>query len=664
MATRPTPPRWRRRFQTNQAAFSPRQRRAIGLIADTFAPQDAGGPSATATGAIDLTLDLAARNPRTSEVQQLKLLLACWDTRVLGLLLLGSRRRFSELRPSEREAALLALADSRIASKRRLFAALKGASLLPYYLSFADDGLPEMGYPGSLGLNPNPPTPALGTLNLDHDTNLSCDVVIVGSGAGGGTAAGVLAAAGLDVIVIEAGQLHDERHFDGGERVGLLDLYSWAPQMTLDSQILLVAGRGVGGGTVVNWTTSFRTPDHVRAEWASLGADQFMGSEYDDSMDAVSARIGVNTDHDRAGPRDVMLEKGARALGWNCAAMPRNVLGCDQDTECGRCGMGCRIGAKQSTAKTWLADAVDAGARLIADTTVTRVTKEAGRATGVDAVTAGGKRLTVQARAVVVAAGAIQTPALLQRSGLTNPNIGRHLRLHPGSALWAVFDERVDPWTGSMQSRYVDQITNLDGDGYGILLETAPITPAFGSSFIGWPGAKRFRERMAGLGHQVGFAVILRDKDSVGTVKAGRDGEPIVKYKLSPHDSEHIVQGHIAAARIAEAAGAHTIYTSHHREVGYRPGRSGDINSFSRDLRAEGTAPGRMAMASLHLMGTTRMGGSPATSAVDPDGQTWEVKGLYVADGSCFPTASGVNPMLSIESIAHMTAKRLAWGLR
>jgi hypothetical protein len=115
---------------------------------------------------------------------------------------------------------------------------------------------------------------------------------------------------------------------------------------------------------VVNYSTSFRTPDHVREEWAALGARQFVTEEYDRSMDAVEARLGVNSDHDKAAPRDAILERGARELGWNVAAMPRNVRGCDQDVECGRCGMGCRIGAKQSVAKTWLQDAQAAGARL------------------------------------------------------------------------------------------------------------------------------------------------------------------------------------------------------------------------------------------------------------------------------------------------------------
>ena len=451
---------------------------------------------------------------------------------------------------------------------------------------------------------------------------------MVGSGAGGGTAAGVLAAAGLDVVVLEAGDYHDERHFDGGEETGFLNLYALAPQATAEGQIALLAGRGLGGGTVVNYTTSFRTPDHVRQEWADLGTRQFVTEEYDAALDAVCTRLGVNTDHDRAAPRDAILERGASALGWSSAAMPRNVLGCDQGVECGRCGMGCRIGAKQSVTKTWLVDAANAGARIYTGVTVRRVSQANGRATGVEAVSAEGHRVVVRSRAVVAAAGAIQTPALLQRSGLRNPNVGSHLRLHPATAVWGLMDEVVEPWVGAMQSRYVNEMTDLDGAGYGVLFETAPTTPGLATGFINWRSADEFRQRMVDLRRSFAVAMIVRDRDSVGTVRTrGRDGEPVVRYQLSAHDGEHAIQGMVGAARIAEAAGARRITSPHHRTVSYEPGKRGSLTTFEADVRREGTDPARLALAALHIMGSARMGGSPATSAVDPDGQTWDLPG-------------------------------------
>lgn len=641
-------------------SFTPRQVRAMGLIADTFATGGDGVPAPTEVGAHELALRIAEANPRPAELRQLRALLDAWDSRALGLTLTGRPRRFSELAQAERERVLLSLSDSRVGAKRLLFQGLKTASLLPYYMTGGQALWDELGYPGPLGRRTDPPAPVIDPLPVTRDTALSCDVVIVGSGAGGGTAAGVLAAAGLDVVVLEAGGMHDERHFDGGEETGFLELYALSPQSTAEGQLALLAGRGLGGGTVVNYTTSFRTPDHVREEWAGHGVPQFATEEYAASMDAVCARLGVNTDHDKAAPRDAILERGARALGWEVAAMPRNVIGCDQDVECGRCGMGCRLGAKQSTAKTWLEDAARAGARICTGVTVRAVSTSFGRATGVEAITAEGHQVRVRARAVVVAAGAIQTPALLQRSGLTNPNVGRHLRLHPATAVWGRMEEPVDGWVGAMQSRYVDAMTDLDGDGYGVLFETAPLTPAFGTGFVNWRGADDFRRRMTELRHTLGVAVIVRDRDPGGTVQVDRRGEPVVRYRLSPRDTDHLVRGLVGGARIAEAAGADWIASTHHRTVSYEPGVRGSVDTFERDLRAAGAAPATMALAALHIMGTARMGGSAATSAVDPDGRTWEVRDLYVADGSCFPTASGVNPMISIESIAHMTATRLA----
>lgn len=640
--------------------FTARQIRAMGLIADTFAGSTDGAPRPTELGTHELALSIAAQNPRASEVRQLKGLLDLWDTRATGLALTGRPRRFSQLTQAEREAALLSLSDSSVGAKRALFQGLKTASLFSYYMTGGPRVWDDIAYSGPLGVRPDPPAPELAPLTVDRELVLACDVVVVGSGAGGGTAAGVLAASGLDVVVLEAGQFHDERHFDGGEQTGFLDLYALSPQATAEGQVSLVAGRGLGGSTVVNYSTSFRTPDHVRAEWAGHGVPQFATSEYEASMDAVCARLGVNTDHDRAAPRDVLLEKGAAALGWTSEAMPRNVIGCDQDVECGRCGMGCRLGAKQSTTKTWLVDAARAGARLVTGVNVRQVQTSFGRATGVVGTTVDGHRVRVRARAVVVAAGAIQTPALLQRSGLANPNIGRHLRLHPATAVWGRMDEPVRGWVGSMQSRYVDALTDLDGKGYGVLYETAPLTPGFGTGFVNWRGADDFRARMKELQHMLGVALIVRDRDPGGTVETGKDGEPIARYRLSPRDTEHLIQGLVGAARIAEGAGARWIASTHHRPVNYEPGVRGSIDTFEADLRRAGADPATLALAALHIMGTARMGGSPETSAVDPDGRTWDVEGLYVADASCFPTPSGVNPMISVESIAHMTATRLA----
>jgi long-chain-alcohol oxidase len=271
--------------------------------------------------------------------------------------------------------------------------------------------------------------------------------------------------------------------------------------------------------------------------------------------------------------------------------------------------------------------------------------------------------LTIRSRAVIAACGAIHTPALLRRSGLQNANIGKHLKLHPATAVFGVFDEELKPWEGVMQALYSDQHRDLH-DGYGLKYETAANHPHLFIGFAPWRGAREHFSLMEGLPSTVPMGVLLRDRDG-GEVRVGRDGEPVVRYKLSPFDTGHLRTGVDGAAQILEAAGARRIFSSHTHWVSYAPGSSsGGRARFMADADAAGYGAGQIGLGSFHIMGSARMGGSPADSACDPTGQTWDVRDLYVFDGSSFPTASGVNPQISIQSIAHMGARGLAARLR
>lgn len=641
-----------------------RQRANLALICDTFAPGDGDRlPSASALGAVEVVEGLAAHNPRAAEFEQLARLLAAWDSRTLGVLLGFGPRRFSRLGQDQREAALIGLSDSRLSQKRALFQALKGAATLAYYMTPGPTGHSPLwdaiGYSGPLGPLDTAPAPALQPVTPTAPLELACDVVVVGSGAGGGTAAAVLAAAGHSVVVLEKGGYYDDRDFDGGELSGMSRLYAPGPSATVEGQLSLLTAQCLGGGTVVNYSTCFRTPDDVRSEWAGLGVPQFATEEFDRSLDAVWDRLRVNGDHSQISSRDKIMEAGLEKLGWHVDSLDRNVVGCDTGAECGRCGLGCRIGAKQSVTKTWLEDAERHGARLVTGVDVRTITRSGGKADGVEGRTADGHQVRVQARAVVVAGGSIQTPALLRRSGLGNPNIGKHLRLHPATAVWADFDERVAPWEGAMQSRYSREHADLDGSGYGVVYETAAANPALAVAFMSWRGAAQHRERMLRLANLSSVGVITRDQDS-GEVRVGKDGEPVVSYRLSGRDERRLRAGVAGAARILEAAGARSLFSGHQAGVTWTRDRDGGVEEFIDRCHRAGYGPGRCAMAALHLMGSARMGGDVATSAADPDGVSWDDPHVVVADASCFPTASGVNPMVSIEAIAHMNASRLA----
>jgi long-chain-alcohol oxidase len=629
--------------------LSARQTRALTAICDTFAPGADGLPSASELGVPAAFAEILAGQPR-AEQRRLERLLSVWDA--------PAPRRFSSRPQAAREAVLRGWCDSRLARRRAAFQALRKATLLTYAM-VPGRHWNEFGYPGPLGAPADAAPRTIAPLRFERDAALDCDVCVVGSGAGGGTAAAVLATAGLDVVVLEAGGYYEDADFDGAELDGYRRLYfRGGAAATHDQGIGLLAGACVGGGTTINWTTSFRTPERVREEWAALGVPAFASEEYTRSLDAVSARLAVNREHNRPSARDEIMRRGLEALGWHVAAMPRNVQGCDQSRVCGYCGFGCQLGAKQSTTKTWLADACAAGARIVVDTRAERVLVASGRVRGVEARAATGQRVTVHARAVVAACGALETPALLVRSAVGNENVGRYLRLHPTTAVLAFFDEEIRPWEGTLQALYSDEHADLDG-GYGVRYETGPGHPTLLAAFAPWRSASQHAQLLRELPRASGVGVLVRDRDA-GEVRVGRDGEASVRYRLSGFDARHVRAGVAGAAQILEAAGARTVYSAHARGVSYEPGRRGSREAFLAGVDACGWAPGRCVLYSFHIMGSARMGGSRALAACDPEGELWDTRGLYVCDGSAFPTASGVNPMVSIEAIAHLNASRLA----
>jgi choline dehydrogenase-like flavoprotein len=495
---------------------------------------------------------------------------------------------------------------------------------------------------------------------MTGDVTLDCDVVVVGSGAGGGTAAAVLAQAGLDVVIVEAGRYFSEADFDGAELSGFDRLYvNGGGMASADGSVGLLAAQGLGGTTLVNYTYSFRTPEGVRREWAQEhGLDAVASEEFDRSVDAVWERIGVNAEHSIPSRRDETIREGFDKLGWDWEVMQRNVRGCTEEV-CRLCHYGCQLGAKQSTLKTWVQDAHDAGTRVLVETRAERVLIEGGKAAGVEARTAAGHAVTVRARAVVSACGALHTPALLARSGVRSKALGKHLRLHPVLVMWGQFDEPVRPWEGMLASTYSDQDADMDGDGYGVKYEHVAIPPSILLSFSPWRGGRQHAELMQALPYTGGLGVLLRDH-GVGEVRTGRDGEPIVRYKLTPDDVDHMRRGVRGAASVVQAMGARRVYSSHSKWVAYEPGANGGLDGFMRDADACGWGAGQAQMVSFHIMGSARMGRSAADSVCDPSGQVWDTPGLYVLDGAAFPTASGVNPMVTIESLAHMNARALA----
>ena len=631
--------------------ISAKARTALDAICDTFVPGEAGLPSATELGVPDAMLMAVGSSPSAAEQEQFAGLLDSWD------------ESFASLSQKNREAVLLGWADSPEVGPRAAFQALRKGILLSYYcLPWTGEGPnpvdEALGYPGPLGPPSHPPPKTLSPLSITADTELDCDVVVVGSGAGGGTAAGMLASAGLEVVVVEAGGYWSEEDFDGAELSGYARMYLNGGGVATDDQSIgLLAGSCLGGGTVVNYTWCFRPPDFVRADWRDrFGLSDWAGSDFEESLDAVWDRISISSESSIPSARDHAMREGLEQLGWDSQVMQRNCKGCEEEV-CRLCHYGCQIGAKQSTMKTWLQDASDNGARIVVNCPVDRLLLEGGAARGVEAMTVDGHKVTVRSRAVALAAGAIHTPAIMIRSGMGG-QVGKNLMLHPVLITWGVFDEEVKPWEGTLGATFSDEFLDM-GDGYGIKYEHAATPPSILAIFAPWRGSRESAELMQSLRYTAGYGALQRARDG-GEVVVGADGLPTPRWALSDFDRDVMRRGLDGAAQILEAGGARRIYSSHAGWVSYEPGRNGGRGSLLEAADRCGWGAGQVTLGSFHLMGTARMGTSASHSVCNSDGEAWDVAGLYVVDGAVLPTGLGVNPMVTIEAAAHKIARGMA----
>ncbi len=258
---------------------------------------------------------------------------------------------------------------------------------------------------------------------------------------------------------------------------------------------------------------------------------------------------------------------------------------------------------------------------------------------------------------MVAAAGAIHTPALLLRSGLANRNVGRHLRLQPGSASFGIHPEPTRPWRGAPQTRLCDEFADLDGCGHGFTLEVASTHPGLAAMAAPWTSGRRHKRLMQRFDHLSNIMVFIRDRYG-GKVTLDRGGRPVIDYALHPYDARHLMRGLTESLRVHRAAGADTLLAPHSRNLEHRRGE-GDFEAYLGKVRSEGLKPNAFALFSAHQTSSCRIGGDRKAGAIRPDGETWEVKNLFVVDGSVFPTAVGVNPMLPIMGTAHYLAQQI-----
>jgi choline dehydrogenase-like flavoprotein len=476
-----------------------------------------------------------------------------------------------------------------------------------------------------------------------------CDVVIVGSGAGGAVTAAALAEAGLDVIVLEAGEAFDRDSYPADPLDAIASLYRDGGLTIAEGRppIPVPLGRAVGGTTVINSGTCFRAPDPVLDRWRDRHGVSWahdLGPHFAEAEEFLRV---TPLDPERMGRNGQLAMEGAEALGVSSGPISRNAGSCVQ---CSSCPYGCRIDAKRGMHVSYVPRAVAAGARLRTGVEARRMIVEGGRAAGVRCVKSGpagangnSGRYTVRARrATIVAGGAMGTPELLLRSGLGGRQVGRNLHIHPACWVGARYEEEVRGWEGVMQSYYVDE-----WEGKGVLLE-ATFTPLpFGGAWLLGSG-RAHQEAILGVDRIGSIGVHLSD-ESAGRVGLTRDGSLRVTYGLTAEDADRLAFGIARAAEIHFAAGASEVYPNIGRIPILRPGELADFEATT-------FKPSELRLEAFHPMGTARISANPSEGVCDANGSVNGVDDLYVADASLFPTSVGVNPMMTIIAFAKQVA--------
>lgn len=476
--------------------------------------------------------------------------------------------------------------------------------------------------------------------------NSDFDVVIVGSGSGGGVAAKLMSEAGMRVLVVEKGQHYDLAGANYDEREALKVMYDKGGLAATDTgELGLVSGSVFGGGSSVNWAACIQTPAAVRNDWAtSYGLPYFKTQEFQEDLDYVWKVMGVSAPKQNI--QNQLLLEGARRMGYAHGAVAQNNGG-SPDHGCGHdCANGCRSGGKKGGVHSWLIDAANAGTTFVVDCSVRRILfNKARQTTGVLLKTSDGRKIKIRTPRVISACGSIQTPALLLRSKIPNARIGSSIYLHPTNYLYAVFPERTHPTDGQILTSVVTEYANLTPSGHGVRLETGIMQPIVSTVLMQWYGGKQYKANVAKHPHMVGVICIARDRDN-GSVKIDADGEPVVHYQTSAFDQKSIQVGTIAAAECMLAVGAEELIPSGR---GVKPFKRGDdFDAWRKQIEA---APSS-AFGSAHQMASCRMSARPGDGACDPNGAVRGVQGVWCADASVLPSASGVNPMISTMAVA------------
>ncbi len=666
--------------------LSASERETLRLLADTIVPRTGDPQEPLGGAASDLSVDAlmaqAIQDYQPPDVQkQFLQLLRAVESPGLNLVLTGRPVRFRNLPPSERERYLIGWARSRLGIKRRGFHAIKRLACFLYYTALPDGrtnpNWREIGYvppDDTMRLRSRtPPEFRIDLMMVDRETTLDTDVVVIGSGAGGSVIAATVAKAGHRVLVLEAGPFETPETFTQRELHGTDRMFERHGLMaTRDFAFGVLHGHTAGGGTTVNWMTSLPPPRFALEEWEQrFGIPGLTGLDFQAHIDEVWTRLGVNTDEAVLTPVSQVLRRGCEALGYvfgkDFHITPKNAQGCLN--RCTYCNYGCIYSAKQSTLVTYLPDAHRRGAQFLFDTEAKTVDVRDGTAAGVDAMhRAQGREIPIRVRAkvVVLAAGAIHSPAILLRSGVRGPNVGLGMRFDPTTAVGAVYPHLIESWKGIPQTLHIDRWLNVDGEHYGFWLETVPAHPGLTGIGLPWRSGRDHKEAMRRFPRTASNIILVRDR-SAGRVTIDRHGNPVIEYRMVKTDRDTMIRGIVESARIHIAAGAQSVWSLHSEpcDIPLRDGpiRPSELDAFEARVRGLGIRPNALALFTAHAMGSVPMGASDRFPT-RPTGELRAARNLFIGDGSVFPTPPGVNPMITIMAMARRTADFVLQALR
>ena len=487
----------------------------------------------------------------------------------------------------------------------------------------------------------------------DNEIPESIEVAVIGSGSGGGIAANVLNEK-YEVGIFEKGSYANGK--TNNETFGYHNFYeTFAIQQTRGYKVLLLAGNGIGGGTSINWTTSLRTPENILSEWDVLTGQNnyFNSSEFKNSMDYVCSQLNVSEANNTIPQKEVKLAEGLKLNNVNYKIIPRNTSN-DQCIENGFSTFGHSDESINSSYKTWFAEDKFDSKNIFSNTSVKNLTISNGRATHIN-IEKNGNLKKIAVKKVILAASSLNTPKILLNSGYKNKHLGQHLKLHPVSGVAGKFSEEQKPWAGTMQGIYSDDNLFMK-DNYGYLLEGLPMHPSLFFPFF--PNNQdNFRDFIKSYNHWSGGIVLTSDTSSGSIIN--KNPQHLWDYNLNNFDHNNLLHGIESLVRANYLAGAEEIMVAASPTMHWKKSSNENIDDFVNKIKAIKNEPFRILLGSAHQMGTARINPNPEHGVVDLDGKVHGLDNVYIVDASTFPRCSGVNPMISIQSMSHFLMSKI-----